>query len=75
MTGLEACAQEDRDHGEFTLFAKESSLNLPIERDPLARVCFQASFFDYDRYLGSTLTAAIQQMEAGTRSVMWSMDY
>ncbi|MCA9427663.1 MAG: hypothetical protein KC994_21465, partial [Candidatus Omnitrophica bacterium] len=32
-------------------------------------------YFDYDRYLGSTLSTAITSMQLGSRPVMWSMDY
>lgn len=48
-------------------FGDPSSQFLTIE-DYLA-------YFRYDRYLGSTLSGAIGQMQAGTRAVMWSMDY
>lgn len=33
------------------------------------------AYFRYGRYLGFTLSEAISQMQAGTRGVMWSMDY
>ena len=33
------------------------------------------AYYRYDRYLGSTLSRAIADMEFGTRPVMWSMDY
>jgi hypothetical protein len=32
-------------------------------------------YFDYDRYLGNTLSTALAEMQLGSRPVMWSMDY